>query len=291
MKRLTVFTPTYNRKELLGRVYESLEKQSVKDFIWLVVDDGSTDGTGEFIDSLASRESEFEIIYHYRENGGKMRAHNTGSKLCETELFVCLDSDDIFFETAVEDILKTWEEKGSELSAGIVAYKGEVEKGRIRKFRDAAFPEDKVKEGSSTLKGLYRAGFYGETTLVFRNEMLKRHPFPEIDGEKYVPEDYVYDQIDKEQPLIILPKVLTVCELESGGYTDMAKSLRQNNPTGWFLYYEQRCADEPWSVLKIKYLSHYLRFCDVLGKKQKLSIPEYLIALPGALALKIAGKT
>ncbi|MDO5573195.1 MAG: glycosyltransferase, partial [bacterium] len=40
---LTVFTPTYNRRELLGRVYQSLLAQTDLNFIWLIVDDGSTD--------------------------------------------------------------------------------------------------------------------------------------------------------------------------------------------------------------------------------------------------------
>ncbi|MBQ6575790.1 MAG: glycosyltransferase family 2 protein, partial [Lachnospiraceae bacterium] len=75
--RLTVFTPSYNRCGLLARAYESLKKQTVRDFEWLIVDDGSTDMTGKVVEGWID-EGIIPIRYHYRENGGKMRAHNTG---------------------------------------------------------------------------------------------------------------------------------------------------------------------------------------------------------------------
>lgn len=49
MPFLTVFTPTYNRAYTLSRTYESLRTQKNKDFIWLVVDDGSCDNTAELV--------------------------------------------------------------------------------------------------------------------------------------------------------------------------------------------------------------------------------------------------
>jgi len=57
------------------------------------------------------------------------------------------------------------------------------------------------------------------------------------------------------------------------------------------LYYEQRSMYEPWSVLKIKYISHYLRFCQVLNKKPDIPFLWKIVALPGAILLKMADKT
>ncbi|MBR5406796.1 MAG: glycosyltransferase family 2 protein, partial [Lachnospiraceae bacterium] len=71
--KLTVFTPTYNRAHLLKRAYESLKNQTVKDFNWLIVDDGSTDDTKAVVDGFIS-EGIIPVEYHYVENGGKMRA-------------------------------------------------------------------------------------------------------------------------------------------------------------------------------------------------------------------------
>ena len=86
-KKLTVFTPTYNRENLLPRLYESLKRQSIKDFVWLVVDDGSTDNTRSLIEGFIS-ENAIEIEYIYRENGGKMRAHNDGVRNSRTPYFL-----------------------------------------------------------------------------------------------------------------------------------------------------------------------------------------------------------
>ncbi len=285
--KLTVFTPTYNREKLLPRVYESLCAQTDRDFQWLIVDDGSTDDTEKLVNSWIS-EGMLSICYHKQENGGKMRAHNTGVKLTNTELFVCLDSDDSFTSTAVSDILMKWSEvadKGD--CGGIVAHKGADE---AHTLYDAVMPDISF----STLQGLYRHGFKGETTLVFRTELLKKHLFPEIPGEKYVPEDVVYDEIDRECVLAVMPKILTVCELVESGLTDRVEALREENPTGWYLYYVNRSKYTSWSPLKLKYISHYLRFRGVADREVRdrefLPAALALCGVPGALALMLAGK-
>lgn len=290
---LTVFTPTYNREHLLLRLYESLKKQSCKDFVWLIVDDGSTDNTKSLIESFIA-ENQITIRYFYQENGGKMRAHNYGVSLCDTELFFCVDSDDWIVDTAVETIINIWNNKIScehciRKIGGIVAHKGKTDKELLG---EKYFPEGIE---SSTLRNLYRKGFSGETSLVFKTEALKKYYFPEYDGEKYVPEDVVYDRIDSEYELIVLDAILTVCEIVSQGYTDQAKRLRNDNPNGWYIYYEQRMKSEPFSVLKIKYISHYLIFAKKIGKKpfkdKKIARGYLVLGLIGSAALKLLGKT
>ena len=253
--RLTVFTPTYNRKELLARVYESLRAQTVKNFEWLIVDDGSTDDTGSEVEKWIGKK-EITIRYHYRKNGGKMRAHNTGVQLSDCPLFVCLDSDDIFVPTAVEELLAAYDEAKKNESegqkvGGVVAHKGCTSE---KLLGSSKFPKLKT----STLFGLYLAGFEGETTLMYETKLLLDHPFPEIEGEKYVPEDYIYDKIDKVCVLAVLPRIITVCEIVDGGYTDSAKELRKNNPNAFYLFFEQRGRITPLSLLKLKYLGRFV---------------------------------
>ncbi len=286
---LTVFTPTYNRMDKLKRAYESLKGQSAprEAFEWVITDDGSTDGTGEMVKSWIE-EDVINIRYHYQENGGKMRAHNAGARLSRGELFVCLDSDDCFTKTAVDDILKKWEEDGnSSFCAGIIAHKGSSE---TEALYGAVFP----RKGSSTLSGLYREGFKGETTLVFRTDVISRFPFPEIEGEKYVPEDYVYDLIDREYEYLILDKILTICELVEEGYSDRVEQLRSENPTAWYLYYVNRTIHEPMSVLKLKYAGHYLRFRPLARReyadRYHLGPLTALLGVPAAFALALKGK-
>ena len=106
--KFTIFTPTFNRKELLGKLYSSLQNQTYRDFEWLIVDDGSTDGTEEGVKEFIN-EKKLDIKYFYTENGGKQRAYNFGVEKAEGELFICLDSDDEYVETGLETILRYWE--------------------------------------------------------------------------------------------------------------------------------------------------------------------------------------
>lgn len=294
---LTVFTPTYNRETLLKRAYESLLAQTCQDFCWLIVDDGSTDNTRELVLSWI-QDGHLQIQYEYCENGGKMRAHNKGAVFCHTELFLCLDSDDCLTKTAVEEIYDCWQHAEAEQKvscgaqnrkplAGIVAHKGRSE---TELLTGVEFPF----EGNTTLYGLYLKGFQGETTLIFCTEVLKKFPFPEIEGEKYVPEDYIYDKIDKEYELKILPRIITVCEIVSDGYTDSVSRLKRDNKQAWFLYYEQRARITPFSIRKLKYLGFYIIYAKrcrkPLFKATAMSAMLVLLGFPGALVLKLTGR-
>ena len=108
MATLTVFTPAYNRVHTLSRTYESLLQQDCKDFIWLIVDDGSSDNTAEVVQEWQKRDNGFEIQYIYKENGGMHTAHNTAYENIETELNVCIDSDDCLAVGAVRKIIEKW---------------------------------------------------------------------------------------------------------------------------------------------------------------------------------------
>ncbi len=101
--KLTILTPTYNRKAEIKKLWESLCAQTIKDFEWLVVDDGSTDDTKEFIEQLPSQ-SDFSIRYIYKRNGGKHTALNVGIASIESEQTFILDSEDNITQDAVSSI-------------------------------------------------------------------------------------------------------------------------------------------------------------------------------------------
>ena len=106
--RFTVFTPVYNRKHTIHRGFESLMRQTVKNFEWLIIDDGSTDDLKPLIDEYIEK-ADFPIRYVYKENGGKHTATNMAYKLMETEYFTILDSDDALTDDAVEKMLSMWD--------------------------------------------------------------------------------------------------------------------------------------------------------------------------------------
>ena len=108
--------------------YESLKRQTCKDFIWLIIDDGSTDDTKELVDSWIL-ENKVEIRYHYQENQGMHGAHNTAYEKIDTELNVCIDSDDYMPDDAVEKIVSFWKKHGSDKVAGIVGLDASPRRG------------------------------------------------------------------------------------------------------------------------------------------------------------------
>ena len=289
--RLTVFTPTYNRKELLKRAYSSLCRQTVRDFEWVIVDDGSNDDTESLVRQWI-KEADFTVRYYYQENGGKMRAHNRGVEYAGGDMFLCLDSDDYLVDDALEQLLNAWDaavaaSPDADKLAGIVAHKGRSSEELLG---DSEFPM----EGETTLYGLYRKGFKGETTLMFRTAVLRDYPFPEIEGEKYVPEDYIYDKIDRIYRLSVLKRVITVCEIVSEGYTDSVRKLKISNVQAWYLYYEQRAYITEPSILKWKYSGFYVIYAKRAGRKvfkgSRIPFLWILSGYAGALLLKVTGK-
>ena len=230
MEKLTVFTPTYNRGYILPKLYNSLINQTNKEFVWLIVDDGSADNTKELI-SKWQKENKIKIEYIYQKNGGKMRAHNNGVRNCKTDLFVCVDSDDYLVDNAIELILNNADklENRGDLS-GIVAYRGVTNKEVIGNY----FPKKIIE---SSLGNLYRKGFKGDTTLIFKTSILRGYVFPEIEGEKFITEDYIYCQIDEKYKMLVLPEILIICEYREDGYTKNAIKLIIKNPIGMLNYY------------------------------------------------------
>ena len=143
---LTVFTPTYNRAYTLPKLYESLKRQTSRDFEWLIVDDGSSDGTRKLVEGWIDAE-EIDIRYIYQENGGKPSAHNRGAREALGELFICVDSDDYLTDNAVEVIKSAWTD-ADEGKVGIIAYKALASGECVTRIADS-----EVK--SFTLKGGY----------------------------------------------------------------------------------------------------------------------------------------
>lgn len=268
MKTVTVFTPTYNRADLLVNLYNSLVKQTSMDFCWIIVDDGSKDNTKEVVNNWI-KEGIIDIKYYYQENAGKMKAHNNGVKHTETELFLCVDSDDYLTSDAVEQIINTWNNYRNNNMAGIIAYKKLLNCPEM----NSVFPE---KIEISSLSDLYNNGFVGETALVFNTSVIKQYLFPEIDGEKFITEAYVYEQIDKTYKYALLRYTCMLCEYREDGYTNNALRLRRDNPKGWALYYAQRSAcnrkyREKWRDLA------YANCFRILGKEKILFGDKKLI--------------
>jgi glycosyltransferase involved in cell wall biosynthesis len=227
---LTIFTPTFNRAYTLHLGYESLKRQTSKDFVWLIIDDGSSDETKELVESWIS-ENMVPISYHYQENQGMHGAHNTAYELIETELNVCIDSDDYMPEDAVEKIITFWKKNGSDIYAGIVGLDANPE-GEIIGTK---MPDNITSTTLSELYGLHKVK--GDKKLVYRSELTRNTPpYPIFPGEKYCPLSFKYILIDQQCPLLTLNEVLCHVEyLADGSSLNMINQYKRN-PRGFSFF-------------------------------------------------------
>lgn len=228
MAILTVFTPTYNRAHLLPRLYESLKKQTCKDFFWLIIDDGSTDDTPRLIKAWQA-EGLVEIEYIFQENQGMSGAHNTAYKNIKTLFNTCIDSDDMMVENAVELIIQNCEglEDKSHV-AGII--------GLDADFSGTVLGDPMPDHlECTTLNELHRKyKVTGDKKLVYKTEVMQEiEEYPVYPGEKLVPLSHKYLLADQKYVLKPINEILCLVEYQEDGSTrNMLKQYRRH-PRGF----------------------------------------------------------
>lgn len=282
MKTLTVFTPAYNRAHTIGRTYESLCRQTCKDFCWLVVDDGSKDNTRQLVEGWIA-EGKISIQYIYQENQGMHGAHNTAYRNINTPLNTCIDSDDFMPDDAVEKILACWREHGGDDVAGIIGL-DVTEDGKVIGTR---FPDGMTR---TTLQGFYRAGGRGDKKLVYRTDVIKRYPeYPLFEGERYVGLAYKYMLIDQDFQLITLNEPLVVVEYQQDGSSFNMFKQYWNNPRGFAFFRKAEMMTTDSLKRKLKVCTHYVS-SSIISHNWKFiqESPEKLLTIlciPSGIAL------
>ena len=228
MKKLTVFTPTFNRRDLLPRLYESLCSQTAKDFLWLVIDDGSSDHTDHLVHQWIE-EAKIEIEYHYKPNGGMHTGHNAAYQLIETELNICIDSDDYMPADGVEKILKTWSDITDKTKyAGIIGLDAD-KNGNIIGSKIPSYVT------SGNLKDLYRKhNVTGDKKVILRTDIVKKYPpYPEFEHEKLVPLGILYLLIGQDYDLFYSNDVFCIVEYQPDGSSNSILKQYRQSPKGF----------------------------------------------------------
>ncbi|MBX9888382.1 MAG: glycosyltransferase family 2 protein [Flavobacteriaceae bacterium] len=271
MTKLTVFTPAYNRAHLLPRLYNSLCEQTNTNFDWLIVDDGSVDGTAALVLAWI-KEQKIAIRYIYQNNQGMHGAHNTAYKNITAELNTCIDSDDFMPNNAVELILAKWETTNDDKIAGLIGLDA-VPTGQIigSKFNTAY----------TTLEDFYLNGGTGDKKLVYRTAIINLYPdYPVFEGEKYVGLGTKYLFVDKEYQLATLNEVLVIVEYQETGSSNTMFAQYLKYPKG-FIY--NRITTMKYSKsTKRKFIEavHYISSCIILRKRNFLKdSPEKVLTL------------
>lgn len=228
MKKLTVITPTYNRAELLKNLYQSLEQQNNKDFIWLIVDDGSSDHTKEVVSEIMNKAS-FHIDYVWKENGGKHTALNVGIKKINTELTMIVDSDDQLLPSAVSEIYRVHRKYSNNDEIGVYSFLKCYSNGK------PVVSLEKEEFVDSYVKYRIKENRPGDMAEVFKTFVLKKIVFPEYQGERFLSEDVVWIQIGLKFKYAFINKSIYQCDYLEGGLTANDKPMKFASPRGSML--------------------------------------------------------
>lgn len=251
-KALTIFTPTFNRVHTIGRTYESLCLQTCKDFKWLVIDDGSTDNTKELVEEWKGRDNGFEISYVWKENGGLHTGYNKAIELMDTELCVCIDSDDYMPDDAVEKILDCWALKGSREVAGIIGLDYLLDNTPI----GGNFPEI---EKCHIYDLDFKYDHNTDVKFVARVDLLKQvAPQPTFNGEKNFNPSYMYKQIDWSYEWLILNENLCFVDYQPDGMANAIYRQFLNSPNS---FAAQRINNLKTPAPISFYIKQYIHLC------------------------------
>ncbi|WP_366161298.1 glycosyltransferase family 2 protein [Bacillus infantis] len=278
---LTIFTPAYNRAYTLNKCYESLLRQTCKEFSWLIVDDGSTDNTRELV-SKWIEDGKLNIKYIYQDNLGMHGAHNTAHQNINTELCMCCDSDDYLADNAVEEILKLWETKRNDTGCSGIVGLDATESGKIR----AQIPHNL---SETTLYDLrYRYKLKGDVKLVYRTSLMQQEYYPIIPNEKYLAVGYKYFKLDNDYKLAVLNKILCYVEYLEDGGTKNKTRLYQKCPKGFMHYRIEMIRSSKDFKVKLRNAIHLVSSSIFAKETKKIHLIEnklvLLLALPfGAL--------
>lgn len=236
-KLITVLTATYNRANLLPDLYASLCRQTYQDFDWIIIDDGSSDGTQSIVKKWLTEEHSFTISYHYIPNGGKNRAINYGVKLIQTPFTMIVDSDDYLTDDAIsfyqQNLLEIIDKNNI---AGIAGLRG----------TDINNPLNKVTYPTNTFilaNNLERSKYnlQKDACEVYRTSILQDHPFVVWVNEKFTPEEIVWNQLAMEgYSLRWYNKVTCIVRYQENGLTKDSFNLIKRNPMGYAMMYKQR---------------------------------------------------
>lgn len=279
MNKLTIFTPTYNRSKFLYKLYDSLKKQEYKEFTWLLVDDGSSDNTQQVIEEFVS-DNILDIKYVRQNNSGKHIAFNRAIELCDSDYFLCIDSDDyIKDKNSIKKILTDMKSLDEHYIGIIYPWTKKIINEKIIKLADKGI-------NVQDIKNIYN--FVFESTIVFKTKVLKNFSFPE-NNEKFMSEEILYNEMANFGEFKLINEVHVCGEYLEDGLTRNLFQLWVKNYENSILLFKSRYIFLNRYSLKIRIVNRFkcIMNCNAVnfGKKKSISnspnvFASYLLLLP-----------
>lgn len=254
MVKFSIITATYNRGDLLKDIYKALIEQTLQDFEWIIIDDGSSDGTKEIVSRWEKRIS---IKYIWQTNQGKHVAINNGIKKAEGRFVIILDADDIPEKYALQHFKSYLEERifENDNCAGVAVLCSDAS----GKLIGTKFLQDKT--CGNLLDLYYRQNVKGDKWMCWRKNVIEDFPFPVIEGEKFMPEAIVWNRISLKYKIFCANDSLLRIRYQADGLSSSSKKIRIKNPKGASLYYKEfvnlMSASFGW---KLRNIINYSRF-------------------------------
>ena len=252
---ITILTPTFNRAHLLPRLFESLTHQTDFNFEWLVIDDGSTDGTSDLFAGKTFLSAPFPIRYYRQENGGKHRALNAGVKQAKGNFIFIADSDDWLLPQSVAIVgLHTSAIADDNTFAGVAG----LDVFDDERIVGTGLPQDIIDCNAMDIR--YRYHVDGDLKEVFKTAVLQEFPFPEIQDEKFCPEQLVWFRIAQKYKLRYFNTPIYVAEYQPNGITASIIRVRMLAPQATCMMYAEMLAYKIPFKEKIKAAINFWRF-------------------------------
>lgn len=274
MEKLTIFTPAYNRKDLIHHCYESLKRQTCKNFKWIIIDDGSTDNTFELISKWQQEENDFKIEYYYKENGGLHTAYNEAIEHLDTELAMCIDSDDWMPDNAVELVLNRWDSRDSNEYAGIIGLDYDTNGNVI----GDPLPNINSFNLIDNALGKYHLK-WGDRKLAVRSDLYKSvAPMKIFEGEKNFNPNYLHMEISRNYNFLVLNECLCIVDYQDNGMSSAIYNQYYNSPRSFAELRKQHLSFEGISTkYKCKEYIHYISSCIIAKQKCGLENKNWLL--------------
>lgn len=292
--KISILTPTYNRANLLKKLYESLIENSKYDveIEWLIMNDGSTDNTEEVVNSFIN-ENKIEIKYFKQENQGKMVSINNLVEKTTGDLIVDCDSDDYFTKDAFKIIKDEYEKNKQEENIYGLCFLKYDQIGRNM--------GNEFKNKKTTMFDLYfKEGENGEKAIVFIRNIRKQFKHELEHNERFITEARMYHKMDKKFQMICINKPIMICEYQEEGYTQNIIKQFKENPYGYYEYFKEILQRDMKGVTlnkRLYVIKHYILFSYLTRQYKSKKISEvknkilyYLLLIPGITKIKFSNK-
>jgi len=277
-----IITPTYNRENLIHRVYESLTNQTYKKFKWIIIDDASTDNTKALIEHWKKETTDFEIEYFcLPQNQGKPKAVNFGLTKCDYPITIIADSDDTFVPNSFQDIKQIWDDINK--TENNVAAVWTLVLDEDDAIKGDKFPEDKWQVSFTERVLNIDKELVGDKWTSWRTDILKAHPLYS-DAESHVEESQTWNRINKKYDFLCVNQSFLKAHVSPNSLITSKKSRKKLSRGGYYSAYYALKDVKPFDILKYKYyrtqaFNYVKSWFFYSDKKLKISFLQLIISI------------